>query len=215
VSSDCNSAICVDGVCCTQACTGPCRSCALPGSVGICVPIAAGSADPRASCPQESPATCGRTGKCDGSGGCTRWPAGTLCASATCAGDTLTPAATCDAVGMCSTPAAVSCAPFGCNMLAGVCNRGCPAGDSICPAGAYCDGDESCFPQKDAGVACKSNHECKSGFCVDGACCGTACALKCLSCSGSGSLARCTALPSGAICGATSTCDGAGICRTD
>jgi len=100
-------------------------------------------------------------------------------------------------------------------MLAGVCNRGCPAGDSICPAGAYCDGDESCFPQKDAGVACKSNHECKSGFCVDGACCGTACALKCLSCSGSGSLARCTALPAGAICDATSTCDGAGICRTD
>ena len=102
-------------------------------------------------------------------------PDGHVCGEQTCVGDTFTPVATCDGQGSCRTPPGVSCAPFGCHASAGRCNSGCPAGDSICPEGCYCAGDESCFPRKDPGVACGSNHECKSGFCVGGACCGAGC----------------------------------------
>ena len=37
---------CVDGVCCTSACDGPCASCKVPGSVGTCVPSPAGTEAP-------------------------------------------------------------------------------------------------------------------------------------------------------------------------
>jgi hypothetical protein len=167
---ECQSGFCFDGVCCNTACTGACRSCALAGSYGICVPVATGLPDPHAACVAESPATCGRTGTCDGVGGCLRYPAGTACAAATCAGDTWTPAATCDGQGSCLAPATVSCAPLGCNTAQGRCNAGCLAGDTICPAGAYCAGDESCFPRKDVGLACAGDHECKSGHCADDVC---------------------------------------------
>jgi hypothetical protein len=123
---------------------------------------------------QEAVTTCGRTGRCDGAGGCQRYPVGSLCAGASCVGDSFFPAATCDGLGICSVPPSISCAPYGCNASGTTCNRGCPAGDAICLPGYYCAGDESCFPQKDPGVACGSNHECKSGYCAGGVCCGAA-----------------------------------------
>jgi hypothetical protein len=170
VSSECVSAFCVDGVCCNNACTGACRSCALAGSRGTCMPTASGAADPRAICAPEAVTTCGRSGKCDGAGACQRYPTGTICAVSSCVGDTFTAAATCDFQGICRAPPSVSCAPYGCHASAGRCNAGCPSGDAICAAGYYCAGDESCFPKKDAGVACGSHHECQSRSCVDGAC---------------------------------------------
>jgi len=36
---ECNSAACVDGVCCDRACTGACEACNATGSVGTCSPI--------------------------------------------------------------------------------------------------------------------------------------------------------------------------------
>jgi hypothetical protein len=187
------------------------------------VPVAAGNIDPHAGCPTDAVTTCGRTGLCDGTGACQRYPVGTTCGSASCVGDTFTPAAACDGLGMCRTPASANCAPYGCNTAARRCNAGCPAGDTICAAGAYCTGDESCYPRKDPGVACGSNHECKSLYCVDGACCGADCAYKCLSCTGSADLGTCTALPSGTVCAAATcadtvltparTCNGVGICQ--
>src|SRR4051794_6989028 len=40
-SGQCKSNFCVDGVCCDNACTGKCSYCALPTSLGRCVPVAA------------------------------------------------------------------------------------------------------------------------------------------------------------------------------
>jgi|GEM_PF-3263013 len=65
-SGECGSGQCVDGVCCESSCTGPCRSCALSGSPGRCVEVASGSPDPRKSCRDDGPATCGTNGLCDG-----------------------------------------------------------------------------------------------------------------------------------------------------
>jgi hypothetical protein len=127
-------------------------------------------------CAQEQPSTCGRSGLCDGAGACQRYAVGTICAAASCIGDSFTAAATCDGLGVCRVPASVSCAPYGCNTTAGRCNRGCPSGDAICLPGYYCAGDESCFPQKDPGGVCSSHHECKSNLCAGGTCCGAGCA---------------------------------------
>lgn len=58
---ECESGACVDGICCNDACTGTCESCAVPGSVGSCVIVPA-MTDPDGEC--------GPAGYCDGIGGC-------------------------------------------------------------------------------------------------------------------------------------------------
>jgi len=136
MATECASAFCNDGVCCGMACAGPCRSCGIAGSLGVCVPVAAGL----------------------------------ICAAPTCVGNTFTKAATCDGQGSCRTPASSSCGTAGCHPSGMRCYSGCPGGDATCLGGFYCTGDEECYPQKDPGVACGSNHECKSAFCVAGAC---------------------------------------------
>lgn len=57
----CTSGHCVDGVCCDIACVGDCQSCAMPGFVGQCTPVAENT-DPRRRCA----APCGacREGTC-------------------------------------------------------------------------------------------------------------------------------------------------------
>ena len=47
-SVQCSSSFCVDGVCCANACLGPCRSCNQPNNDGICQPYAQGT-NPAAS----------------------------------------------------------------------------------------------------------------------------------------------------------------------
>jgi hypothetical protein len=83
-SSECQHNHCVDGVCCDQACTGQCRSCALAATMGRCTPIAAGTLDPRGVCTAMAQSTCQTNGKCDGNGNCQNWPVGTLCGDETC-----------------------------------------------------------------------------------------------------------------------------------
>ena len=60
-SAQCSSSFCVDGVCCANACLGPCRSCNQPNNDGICQPYAQGT-NPAAEC------TGGTT--CNGAGAC-------------------------------------------------------------------------------------------------------------------------------------------------
>ena len=57
----CTSTFCVDGVCCGNACVGPCRSCNQPNNDGTCLAYAQGM-DPAAEC------TGGLT--CNGAGSC-------------------------------------------------------------------------------------------------------------------------------------------------
>ncbi len=110
-AADCASNHCVDGVCCESDCTGACTSCALPGTEGLCRPVPAGVPDPRAVCADMGAASCGTNGLCAVSGGCAKYPAGTVCTSATCKADgmMLKPAATCDGAGMCSNPPMMKC----------------------------------------------------------------------------------------------------------
>jgi hypothetical protein len=69
-SSDvvCDSAHCIDGVCCETTCDGTCLSCALRGTEGTCSPVPENT-DPDNECPG---------GFCSGSGRCAVGDGGTL-----------------------------------------------------------------------------------------------------------------------------------------
>lgn len=64
-NDECASGFCVDGVCCTNSCSGPCRSCSQPDSTGICRSYATGS-DPEVECTGGA--------KCNGAGACGSTP---------------------------------------------------------------------------------------------------------------------------------------------
>jgi len=165
---ECTSGFCVDGVCCNVACQGACVSCATPGHIGVCEPVAAGNRDPRAVCVDQGATSCGTTGKCDGLGACALY-AGVLCAPVTCEGATLTPARYCDGSGACAAAHQTqSCAPLACRTDVAQCADNCPAGDTICMPGAYCSGNEVCAPRKAGGMPCAGDHECISFKCQPG-----------------------------------------------
>ncbi|MFO0710838.1 MAG: MYXO-CTERM sorting domain-containing protein [Sandaracinus sp.] len=58
---ECDSGFCVDRLCCSDACTGTCESCQVPGSIGSCTIVPA-MTDPDGEC--------GDFGYCDGTGAC-------------------------------------------------------------------------------------------------------------------------------------------------
>lgn len=58
---ECASGECVDGVCCTNACAGACRSCSQPNAVGVCQGYAMGT-NPEGECMLG--ATCNGAGAC-------------------------------------------------------------------------------------------------------------------------------------------------------
>jgi hypothetical protein len=74
--STCASGFCTDGVCCENACSGPCASCALTGQVGKCTPYPAGK-DPQSEC-GKGDGVCAST--CDGVGACVFPGSGQPCA---------------------------------------------------------------------------------------------------------------------------------------
>ena len=51
--NECQSGLCVDGVCCATACDGTCEACDLAGSEGTCTPHAPGT-DPESECGEGS-----------------------------------------------------------------------------------------------------------------------------------------------------------------
>ena len=206
-NSECASGFCIDGICCNVACGGPCVSCSLVRSVGTCTPVAAGAPDPSGICRNDMASTCGQTGLCDGAGSCDYHPQGTVCAPSSCSEGFVTQVSVCDGKGTCTSGPKLSCGPFGCGPNGLTCSRGCPNGDALCAAGAYCSGDEQCTAKKTSGGPCASDHECLSGVCANGVCCDSACAGPCESCNQRGSEGQCMPLPSadgGLVCG-TST----------
>jgi RHS repeat-associated protein len=63
------------------------------------------------------------------------------------------------------------------------------------------------------GVACTSNSQCVSGFCVSGVCCDTACNGGCGACNLAGKVGTCSPAASGTVCRASAgTCDVAEAC---
>ncbi|HEY4393241.1 MAG TPA: hypothetical protein VGP64_04230, partial [Polyangia bacterium] len=218
---DCYSTFCTDGVCCNSACQGPCVSCNLASSAGTCSPVDHGAVDPRGACDDKGTASCGQNGRCDGVGGCALYALGTVCLAPACASNKLNTAATCDGLGSCRAPALQDCSPFRC--VTGACTGTCQS-DADCDVGISCV-NGSCGPKQN-GQPCGKGSECKSGQCVDGVCCESACAGGCRSCALAGSLGKCTMVTAGnadpratchdagtASCMTNGKCDGAGSCQ--
>src|SRR5262249_50818112 len=82
----CASGYCVDAICCDAACGGPFEACTAgakgSGADGVCGLVAAGT-DPRARC-QDSGASCGDNGVCDGAGACAKYPVAQGCTLTPC-----------------------------------------------------------------------------------------------------------------------------------
>lgn len=120
---ECASGHCADGVCCRQACLGVCRACNFSGAPGECLMAAAGTGDPRRTCADLGAASCDTNGACDGFGACARYPAGTICAGATCKqgeSEMVIPASLCDGNGACVSMKAEKCLK-GMSCSAGAC----------------------------------------------------------------------------------------------
>ena len=101
--TECASGLCQQGVCCSSSCTGHLpvvRARRQRWARCTLVPV---GADPLNQCTDDGAASCGTDGTCDGTGGCRLYAAGDVCAAATCAGSTFTPARTCDGAGTCQT----------------------------------------------------------------------------------------------------------------
>jgi hypothetical protein len=127
----CEAGNCVDGICCDQRCDGQCQACDLPGSVGTCTMLAAGSMPHggRAACAGQG-TLC--AGSCDGTNAlaCAYPAQGTNCGAA-CDG-------TCDGAGQCSSKTGGTCAD-GYTCAAGGCLTSCVS-DSQCQQNFACSG---------------------------------------------------------------------------
>lgn len=231
VAIDCASDFCVDGVCCSTACTGACQVCsaALKASgtgSGTCGPAAAAT-DPHGDCADEGVSSCGTSGACDGAGACALYAAATPCTAGSCVTATSEdPPDQCSGTGTCAATAATPCAT-GYACVSGACRSTCTT-DAHCSTGYRCHGASSACRKVD-GATCAAASECASGFCVDGVCCATACSGTCQACStatkqGGGTDGICGSARAGtdphstcadqgaSSCGLDGSCDGAGAC---
>jgi len=132
-ANQCATNICAQGYCCGTACSGTCVSCALSGNLGACTSVPAG-ADPLNQCTDQTAATCGTDGTCNGGGACRKYASGTTCIAASCTGSTLTPASTCNTSNACVTPATQSCGAYACGT--GACKTTCSS-NSDCSGSPY------------------------------------------------------------------------------
>jgi hypothetical protein len=225
-NNQCTLGNCVDSVCCASATCPSCKACNIPGSLGTCSAMLAGSDDPNGSCVDQGPTTCGTNGKCDGAGGCQKYANGTTCSQASCQSTS-----TLKLAGQCTGGACVAstqaCAPFLCtsNACASACNN-----DGDCASGTYCSGPGgTCVAKKMNGEACSASapNQCAFGHCVDGVCCDTACTGGCVSCALAASKGTCTNVGMGladprgvcvdlqpAACSTNGLCDGMGGCQS-
>ena len=221
VGAECETAFCVDGVRRDGACDSPCQACAAPltGSAnGKCSNATDGTVDPRGVCAAATPTSCGTDGVCR-NGACEDWPAGTVCAAASCVSGAQTSQAVCNGSGTCTSGATISRVPYICGPAA--CKTSCLS-DADCAQDAYCLGSH-CVGQSPTGSACNSADQCTSGFCVDGFCCDKACASACEACAAvlsGGADGTCSQAVDGSVdprglCPAmpASTCGSDGMCK--
>ncbi|MEP7120195.1 MAG: hypothetical protein ABJE95_04755 [Byssovorax sp.] len=198
---DCSGMLCIDSICCASSCGGTCQACNVPGSLGICASVPAGTMD-MGTCP--APAM-----ECDGTNGC-KTATGKACTqNSECSSNTCL-------AGFCRAPNGKSCvdnAECASKLcMGGMCSpcandAACPSKScvmNVCkaPNGSPCDANGDCVGGKCQGDLCKLDNadpcalglDCVSGFCSGGAC--TACASN-ADCPGSG----CGIVPVlGAVC---------------
>jgi len=228
---ECDSTLCVDGVCCASACGTLCQTCNLPGKEGTCTPVASGTAPSAAAaqkCAVQPATSCGFDGTCDGNGGCRKYPAGAQCKAPSCNGASYLPASACDGQGACVAAKAVDCTPYKCSTAgaAPACLMTCAMGGTDCVSPAVCN-NSSCGarPKQANGAGCVADTDCTSSHCADGVCCMSACAGACTACDLPGMEGMCLNVDAGkadphkvckdggaATCMRNGLCDGAGAC---
>jgi len=221
-NDECNSTFCAQGRCCGTVCTGTCRSCAVAGSEGTCRNVPDGQ-DLHGHCADETAATCGLDGMCNGMGACRKYAVSTVCGMDSCSAGAERVAGRCDAAGTCAPGMLRSCTPYVCGTTN--CKTSC-ATAADCVAGYGCVGNV-CVQQEN-GTPCTSAGMCKSGYCEQGVCCNDGCAATCKACNLTGSVGTCSPIPAGMAptpatqctdmaatnpCGTDGRCNGAGACR--
>ncbi len=159
--AECINNFCVDGTCCSDACTTPCRSCA--NAAGTCTTLVTSGTDDH----------CNGANTCDSSGACNK------ALGQTCAGDTECGSGYCRDGHCCTNDCATPCRS--CANAAGTCTTVVSsASDNHCSGASTCDASGAC--KESNGQTCSAGSDCASGFCADGYCCNSACSGACNSC---------------------------------
>jgi len=141
VSTICFGAdVCVDGVCCSSACTGQCEACNVPGSEGTCTQIV-GTPVGRPACTTDG--VCG--GSCvDGKRDACTYDNSVSCRPASCTADVATAAATCQD-GTCPAPVTTTCSAI---------NKTCGASGCTNIVQLSAGYDDTCAVLEDTTVRC-------------------------------------------------------------
>ncbi len=175
VNTQCQSAACVDLVCCNSVCNTSCQACTLAktGVVnGTCSNVT-NNTDPDAECAGVTVCS---------AGACTKLAQGTACTlGGECLSGNCVDGFCCNA--SCSfTCTACSLAKTGQpnGTCGNVTNNTDP--DNECVGAVSCNGAGQCALLAN-GVACTLAAECSSGNCVDGVCCNSACGAACQACT--------------------------------
>jgi len=188
--SQCTSGYCVDGVCCSEPCSGQCQSCSQAGSPGQCVAIKGSPIAPRAACAGKG--TC--QGQCNGSGQECTFDNTTVCAPQSCSQGVRTNKSICDGKGDCPVQTTTACTDNQCTTDGTDCST-CTDNSSA----TTCSGGH-CGPTVDNCGNTVSCGTCATGTCVSGTCCVPNCTGKC---GGAGD--TCGGTCTG-TCGAGKTC---------
>ncbi|HET6149520.1 MAG TPA: kelch repeat-containing protein [Polyangia bacterium] len=213
-AADCGSTFCVDGYCCNSACVGTCQGCNVPGKLGSCVNLAAGSVDMNAT------VACAMGQYCDSAGTC---QSGLKANGVTCTAPVQCGSGNCVDGYCCDSACASPCTA--CNVASneGTCTAVTPGGtdptaNPACASPNYCINGGCTVGRKPNGASCKLGNECGSNNCVDETCCENSCGGRCLTCKNA--TGTCTLATAGTDirqdCGTgdcAGTCSGEGSCN--
>lgn len=186
----CQSGLCVDGVCCIEDCDDPCRACNVPGNFGFCAAVscttpgecetAPGTCDPQSGACTYPDAldnsNCGTEQACCAGVCC---PAGEECLTGVCVTGT-----TCLGLDQFCDPANNLCCqdePTFCEATS-TCHAANPGSDPTCchRTGDFCTDTcdccdfQLCRDSKCCRIPpeqCDDDDQCCSGVCCDGVCC--------------------------------------------
>lgn len=156
-SGICASGFCVDGVCCDVSCKGQCEACDVPGSEGVCSPVAGEPHGTRVKC-DHAGEECG--GQCDGvnSASCKYSAVGTTCGTTTC-DNGLSKSSACNGQGDCRPNKDAECSPYACGPD-DTCLARCEQ-DADCSDGYTCnESNGRCLP---ANASCSEDRQSSEG----------------------------------------------------